>query len=189
VPPPAGPPPPVPPPAGPPRPVRNVTPPPRPLAPDRYRYQLTIDGETRDLLAQAKDLLRHAGGAAEDGSVLKRALTLLVADLRRRKFAETRRPRATEPAGPAATSRHISAAVKRAVVARDQGCCAYVAPGGRRCTERAFLEFHHLKPFAVGGVASTANIALRCRSHNGYEAKVYFDRGEEATRSRPSPSP
>jgi len=44
----------------------------------------------------------------------------------------------------------------------------------RRCTERVFLELHHRQPFALGGEATTANIALRCRRHNAYEAETDF---------------
>ena len=47
-------------------------------------------------------------------------------------------------------------------------------PDGRRCTERAFLEFHHRQPYAKGGEASFDNISLRCRRHNQYEAEVVF---------------
>ncbi|HEY8367958.1 MAG TPA: hypothetical protein VIM86_01445, partial [Thermodesulfobacteriota bacterium] len=43
-----------------------------------------------------------------------------------------------------------------------------------RCTERGFLEFHHVRPYAVGGAATVANIELRCRAHNGYEAERVF---------------
>ncbi len=45
---------------------------------------------------------------------------------------------------------------------------------GRRCTERGFLEFHHVTPYAAGGVSTADNIQLRCRAHNGYEAERYF---------------
>jgi hypothetical protein len=40
--------------------------------------------------------------------------------------------------------------------------------------ERGFLEFHHVAPYALGGEATAANIQLRCRSHNAYEARLYF---------------
>lgn len=43
-----------------------------------------------------------------------------------------------------------------------------------RCTERGFLEYHHVQPYAAGGVATTANIELRCRTHNAYEASLFF---------------
>ncbi len=45
---------------------------------------------------------------------------------------------------------------------------------GRRCTERAFLEFHHIRPYALGGPTSAENISLRCRRHNQYEAELVF---------------
>jgi hypothetical protein len=57
---------------------------------------------------------------------------------------------------------------------RDDGRCAYVSPQGRRCDERAFLEFHHDQPYALRGEATVDNIALRCRRHNEYEATLVF---------------
>ena len=90
----------------------------------------------------------------------------------RKKGAQTGRPR-TAPA-PAARSRHIAAGVKRAVWLRDGGRCAFTGRAGRRCGERAFLEFHHLDPYALGGEATVDGIALRCRAHNQYEATLYF---------------
>jgi hypothetical protein len=49
-----------------------------------------------------------------------------------------------------------------------------VAADGRRCNERAFVEFHHVRPWAAGGEASADNIQLRCRRHNDYEARTFF---------------
>jgi hypothetical protein len=63
--------------------------------------------------------------------------------------------------------------VKRQVWKRDEGRCAYIGREGR-CTERGFLEYHHVQPYAAGGAATTANIELRCRAHNGYEASLFF---------------
>jgi hypothetical protein len=76
----------------------------------------------------------------------------------------------------AADSRHVPAAVKRAVWVRDLGRCAFVAESGRRCGERAFVEFHHVRPYAAGGEATVDGIELRCREHNGYEARLFFPR-------------
>jgi hypothetical protein len=75
---------------------------------------------------------------------------------------------------PASSGRHIPADVRRAVWLRDGGSCAFVGDDGRRCRERDFVEFHHLRPFAAGGPPVESNIALRCRSHNGHEAELYF---------------
>src|SRR5688500_11580176 len=71
-------------------------------------------------------------------------------------------------------SRHIPREVKRAVWQRDGGQCAFVAPGAQRCTERTFLEYHHVQPYAIRGPATVANITLRCRRHNQYEAGDIF---------------
>jgi 5-methylcytosine-specific restriction endonuclease McrA len=68
----------------------------------------------------------------------------------------------------------MPAAVKRAVFAPDAGRCAFVGAHGR-CQERGFLEFHHVVPFAEGGVTDAENLQLRCRAHNVYEAKRWFD--------------
>lgn len=70
-------------------------------------------------------------------------------------------------------SRHIPAAVKRAVALRDAGRCAFAGQAGR-CVERGALEFHHVVPYAEGGKATAENIQLRCRAHNQYEAEQWF---------------
>jgi hypothetical protein len=43
-----------------------------------------------------------------------------------------------------------------------------------RCTERAFLEFHHVLPHAAAGKTSVGHLQLRCRTHNVYEAELFF---------------
>jgi hypothetical protein len=75
---------------------------------------------------------------------------------------------------PALPSRTVPRDVKREVWRRDAGRCAFVAPTGRRCSESTFLEFHHIQPYAKQGPATVANISLRCRRHNQYEAELVF---------------
>jgi hypothetical protein len=146
-----------------------------PLSPDRYKVQVTIGGETLEKLRLAQDLLRHAVPSGDEAVIFDRALSALLADLAQKKFAATEKPRAASV--PPTGSRTIPAEIKRRVWVRDLGRCAFVAPTGRRCTERAFLEFHHLVPYALGGEATLANIQLRCRSHNAYEARLWFGNG------------
>jgi hypothetical protein len=145
------------------------------LSPDRYRLQVTIAGETLEKLRLAQDMLRHAIPSGDEAAILDRALTALLANLAKEKFAATDRPRPSR--GAPSGSRHVPAEVKRAVWLRDLGRCAFVGTGGRRCAERAFLEFHHVQPYAAGGEASVGNIQLRCRRHNDYEARAYFGHG------------
>ena len=73
-------------------------------------------------------------------------------------------------------SRPVPAAVRRVVWRRDSGRCAFVGAAGR-CRETAFLEFHHVEPYAAGGGATVENIELRCRAHNAYDARLFFGDG------------
>jgi len=139
------------------------------LSPDRYKLQLTIREKTLEKLDLAKDMVRHADPSGDVAEILDRALTLLLNDLARKKFAATDRPRPSQGAAAAPESRHVPAEVKRIVFVRDLGRCAFVGKDGRRCSERASLEFHHLRPFAEGGLPTPENIELRCRPHNLYE--------------------
>jgi hypothetical protein len=143
-----------------------------PLAPDRYEFRFTGDEETAALFREAQELLSHSipdGGMA---AIFKRGLELVLADARRKRHAATDRP--GHPRPPAAGSRAIPAHVERAVWERDGGRCTFVGKTGRRCEERRFLHYHHLKPWIAGGEATVENITLRCRAHNQYEADVYF---------------
>lgn len=151
------------------------------LAPDRFRLQVTIGGETLEKLRQARDMLRHAIPSGDDAAILDRALTSLLLDLAKAKFAATDAPRPSRGTGP--ESRHIPAEVRRVVWLRDLGCCAFVGAEGRRCKERAFVEFHHVRPFAVGGAPTADNIQLRCRRHNAHESRAFFGRTADARRA------
>ena len=153
----------------------------RPRAPERYEVRFTATAETREKLRRAQDLLGHAIPGGDIAQVVDRALTLLVADLERKKFAATRNPRRSR--GQSKDSRNIPAEVQRAVSARDEGCCRFVAKDGRRCGARRFLEFHHVTPHAVGGAPTVENIQFRCRAHNGYEAEKFYGPAVRRTRA------
>jgi hypothetical protein len=150
-----------------------------PLSPKRYLLKVTIGQETHDKLHRARDLLRHSVPDGDPAAILDRALTLLLREAERTKFAATARPRRAadtppRPAGPITRlTRKIPAAVKREVWARDGGRCAFIGTLGR-CPETARLEFHHVIPFAAGGTSDAGNLQIRCRSHNTHEARLFF---------------
>ena len=154
------------------------------LSASTYKLQVTISRETHDKLRRAQDLLRHALPDGDLAAILDRAMTALLADLERRRCAAVATPRPHRDA--TARTRHVPAAVKRAVWKRDEGRCAFRS-GSRRCGETSLLEFHHVEPYATGGAATVGNIELRCRAHNQYEAVLFFGPGEGAVRER-SPS-
>jgi hypothetical protein len=119
----------------------------QPTAPERYRVQFTIG----------------------------RAITLLLEKVEKRNLGAAAKPRPaasvrsrTDKSRPDRPSPCVPPAIKRATWQHDGGQCGYVAPSGRRCAERTFLEFHHVQPRAKQGPATLANISLRCWRHNQY---------------------
>ena len=159
-------------------------PPPRPTvqpsAPERYHVKFTIGEDTHRRLRRVQNLLRREIPDGDPGAIFDRALVLLLEKVEKKKLGATSKPRPAcsirsgtdKPAGP--PSRHIPNGVKREVSKRDGDQCAFVAPTGRRCEQRAFLEFHHVQPFAMQGPTTVDNISLRCRAHNQYEAEQVF---------------
>jgi hypothetical protein len=142
-----------------------------PLAPERYLIKVTVGRDTHGKLRRAQDLPRHALPSGDLAAIVDRALTALVDQLESRRFAKSSRQRSK--ALSAANARRVPANVRRLVWKRDAGRCAFVGTQGR-CTETGFLEFHHLVPYAAGGATCVDNLALRCRSHNVYEAVQHF---------------
>ncbi|NOT33312.1 MAG: HNH endonuclease [Candidatus Eisenbacteria bacterium] len=142
-----------------------------PLSADRYALQVTLAKETHDQLRYAQALLNHAVPSGDLAQVLDRALKALVRQLEQRKFGAAARtcPRRGKPQG-----RYVPAPVRKTVWLRDGGHCTFVGENGRRCEERARLEFDHIEPVARGGTTTAANLRLRCRAHNQYEAEQLY---------------
>jgi len=160
---------------------------PRPIvqasAPERYRVQFTIGPEAHEKLRRLQALLRREIPDGDPGAIFDRALTVLLEKVEKTKLAAAAKPRPNRPIRPGTDkevrkpdrpSRNVPREVKREVWGRDAGQCAFVSSAGRRCTERTFLEFHHIQPYAKQGPATVENISLRCWRHNQYEAELIF---------------
>jgi hypothetical protein len=178
--------------AGPPEPVPPISSQPslqtarRPIiettSPERYRVQFTIGKESHDRLRRLQALLRREIPDGDPGAIVDRALTLLLEKVERDKLGAAAKPRPCpiraaadrQLRTPVLPSRDVPRHVQRAVSQRDGDQCGFVAKDGHRCTERTFLEFHHIQPYARGGLATVENISLRCRRHNQYEAELAF---------------
>ena len=163
----------------------------QPLSPTHYRIQFTVGAELRDKLERLKALMRSSVPDGDLAAIIEQAVTEKLERLEARRFAKTSAPRkglADSDTSP--SSRHLPAAVRRAVHERDEGRCRFVDEQGRRCTARDRLEFHHRHPFAHGGDHSLEGVALLCRTHNHYLAEVDYGReamaGHRRSRARVS---
>jgi len=149
--------------------------------------QFTIGAATHDALRRLEQLLGRRLTSDDLDQALAQGLTARATEIEKRRFGASERPRGS---GKPARGRHVPAAVRRAVRARDGGRCTFVAGNGRRCEARGKLEFDHVVPVARGGASTPGNLRLRCRAHNQYEAEQAFGVGfmhearERAARER-----
>jgi 5-methylcytosine-specific restriction endonuclease McrA len=182
-----------------------------PLAPSRYKVQFTASAELRDKLERLQALLRSDIPDGDLGAVVDRAVTETLQRLEARRYAKRTAPRHATRTSQRATStrrltsdraavprssttpsqgafehsRHIPAAIRRAVYERDRGRCRYVDDTGRRCPERDRLEYHHRYPFGMGGGHTIENVRLMCRTHNLYLAEHDYGRKTMAAYRNP----
>jgi hypothetical protein len=141
----------------------------QPLAPARYKVQFTAGAALHDKLERLRELMRSEVPDGDLAAIVERAVTEKLERLEARRRGATKAPRKSlATSDTSASSRHIPAAVRRAVWERDGGRCRYVDAGSRRCSERHRLEYHHRHPFGLGGDRSPRNICLLCRAHNQY---------------------
>jgi hypothetical protein len=168
-----------------------------PLSEETFKIQFTASRMFRDKLRKAQDLLRHRVPDGNLGTILGKALDLLIEEVTKERFASGRTPRQTssEDAGRP-SSRHIPDAIKRAVFERDGGRCTFADHGGRRCSETGALEFDHMDGFARTHLHQIDRIRLLCRAHNQHAAEQMYGRAcmeraraaREAPSTRPGPS-
>ena len=157
----------------------------QPLAPARYRVQFTAGAALHDKLERLRALMRSEVPDGDLAAIIEKAVTEKLERLEARRHGAAKSPRkdlGTTDTSP--SSRHIPAAVRRAVRERDGGLCRYVDAQGRRCSERHRLEYHHRRPFGLGGDHSPRNICLMCHTHNRLMAEQDYGRETMARHSR-----
>jgi hypothetical protein len=136
--------------------------------------QFTVGKDTHDKLRRLQALLRREIPSGDPGAIFDRAITLLLDKVEKAKIGAAAKPRPIRPGTDRSKSRHVPNQSKRVAWRREGGQCGFVAPNGRRCTELAFIEFHHVEAHALGGPPTPENISLRCWRHNQYEAERVF---------------
>jgi len=145
-----------------------------PVAPEQYLIKLTASKSLHDQLRRAQDLTRHENPSGDLARILEEALSLYVEKKLKEKFSIGRRARAMKAREGSATSRHVPAAIQRAVYARDEGRCTFIDPDGRRCDSTAFISFDHVDGFARTREHDAERIRLLCRAHNQHAADVMY---------------
>lgn len=72
-------------------------------------------------------------------------------------------------------TRYVQAEMKREVRKEAGHQCMYKTANGVRCSQTAYLEIDHVRPWAMGGSSKKkTNLRVLCRAHNQMLAKQYF---------------
>jgi Domain of unknown function (DUF222) len=117
------------------------------------RYQLVLHVEPQTLTEDAPDACCELdNGPALPAETARR----LACDASLVAIAE----RGGRPLSVGRKTRTIPPALCRALRARDGGCCF---PG---CSQRRFVDAHHLRHWAHGGETKLSNLLLLCRHHH-----------------------
>jgi hypothetical protein len=147
------------------------------------RVHLTVPRRVLDKLAAAKDALSHSHPNASDADVLEVGLDRILQRYAKRRGigAKPRKPAAEKveassapAAPPAKRSRHVPAAVSRAVWERDRGCCAWPLEGGGVCGSMRKVELDHVDGWALGGETTVEKCRLLCRVHQLEHARRLY---------------
>lgn len=144
----------------------------KPLSQERYKIQLTGSERFKNKLERAKEILRHQFPEGRLEDILEEALDLLLE--KKDPQLKFKQENEKKPSRNFRT-RHIPQEIKQEVWQRDDGQCSFISEDGKRCGTKAWLEYDHIKPWALGGASNhTNNIRLLCRAHNQYEAEQIF---------------
>ena len=150
---------------------------------ERRRIHFDIGPETTKLLERARAVMRHKFPLASFEDIVKEALKLL---LKERDPALKLKLEKEDAKRVLTDGRRIPYWVRRKVWRRDGGRCSYIAPNGLRCESKSWLEFDHIKPYAIGGRSDDPeNVRLLCRAHNQFEAVQAFGEGPPPNQESP----
>lgn len=144
------------------------------LAPERFKIEFTGDTALVEQIERILALSSHSNPRRDFAMMFRAALALYETRLMKR-FGQTDRPRhgATEPTNP----RHVPAAIRREVVARDGMRCSFVTDDSKRCTATHHLQFDHINAVALGGTGfRVEDVRILCRAHNLAAAERVFGR-------------
>jgi hypothetical protein len=122
-----------------------------------YEFKITIDEETNDLIKELRGLSHNQ----ELGTLIKEALKNQIELKKKKKFALTKTRTKSTPAVDVGVTRTLSRPQKREVFNRDKTC--------QKCGSIHYLNFDHVKAYAIGGNTSIENLRLLCTNCNQRE--------------------
>lgn len=150
------------------------------IAGDQVRLSITLSREAVEDLERVRDLLSHALPEASLADVIAyvaREFRARKDPLSKKSNHRSAEPSTAAPSTAAAAKRRVSAvipaAIRKAVMERDQRRCVFEDPRTkRRCGSTYRVELDHVYPRALGGEDTVENLRCLCRSHNLHAARL-----------------
>ena len=118
---------------------------------DRFQVMVHVDAQTLQHRADGRCHIEHGPTIAIE------TVRRLTCDASLVRITENEKG---EPLDVGRKTRTIPPAIRRALNARDEGCCF---PG---CTFRRFVDAHHVEHWADGGETKLSNLVTLCRAHH-----------------------
>ena len=154
----------------------------KPLDAERARVSMTVSRRLLDKLAAARDALSHSHPCASEEAILEVGLDLILQRHAKRRGigakprAKSQQNGAGAPSTPHSTkrSRHVPAAVWRAVWKRDHGCCSWPLENGGVCGSTRQVELDHIKGWALGAETTVEECRILCRFHQDISARTLY---------------
>ncbi len=153
-----------------------------PLSEERFGVHFTASARLRDKLEHARNLMSHVSRELE--VVIERALDALIRELENKQWGKTDRPRRSRGTKDGSPSRKD----KREVYERDDAQCAFVSEDGVRCTSKAFLQYDHTLPRALGGSGKADESRLLCQRAQLASRKTDLRPGARGASDRLAPA-
>ena len=150
----------------------------KPVTPTLSELRIAVDEQTQKNLQRLKDLLsQKTGQPATLAEVIAWAAEVCRdrhdpvrrAERMQKKTQATTVGTSTKvsfKAGNSPGRAPIPAAIRHAVMARDQGQCTHRGSDGNRCQSRRWIDFHHPHEVAKGGKHTVENLRLLCKAHH-----------------------
>jgi 5-methylcytosine-specific restriction endonuclease McrA len=153
---------------------------------ERLQFSVGVTEEWRELLTRLKDILSQASQRAVDSEealfvAMSRYISLKdPLEKARRSVARRAKAHPNIMAEDRSSALHrssgeihepskvssLSSYVRHVVMLRDAGQCTEVDGRGIQCSQKRWLDFHHVVPKSQGGRDTAENLRLLCRAHH-----------------------
>ncbi len=147
----------------------------KPVAKELSQLRVPVDNKTHENLSALKEILSQKRGRAAS---LADVIAWMAEETRerfdperkaRRKITNISSGNASPPPKVDKYGRSpIPAHIKHQVVLNQGWQCMYVGMDGRRCSQKRWLDLHHVIEVSKGGPNTPENLKILCKSHHAF---------------------